>query len=136
MKIEFNINDAELIKFIENQKALDEKRFGEKKTNAQIVQELFTTGAFRRSAARRWAKKHLKEMEAAGKKAPRAAKPAKKAPAPKKVKTAKPKGPLARKVAAAVKAKPPRIRKAKVAAVTAVESAPVDAASPAPVVLD
>jgi hypothetical protein len=122
MKIEFNIQDEDLIKFVENTKAMQERRFGEKKTNAEIVFELFRTGALRRSAARRWVKKQAK------------------AAAPKKAKTpkaAKPKGPLARKQAS--KAKGPKVRKAKSAAapVTAdVHGSPTAAPTPTAAVLD
>jgi hypothetical protein len=120
MKIEFNIKDEDLIKFVENTKAMQERRFGEKRTNAEIVFELFRTGALRRSAARRWVKKQAK------------------AAAPKKAKTpkaAKPKGPLARKQAS--KAKAPKVRKAtKVTTVDGKEPTTVPVATPAPAVLD
>lgn len=107
MKIEFTVKDPDIIRIIERQKKITEDRFGEKKTNSEIAEALFNTGALRRVAARKYAN---------------ANKPKAKKPAPKKVKPAK---------KAAKPSKPKAPKKVKVASQKAGE-APAAPTSPPP----
>lgn len=130
MKIEFTIRDPEITRLIEKQKKITEERFGEKKTNSDIAEDLFLTGAYRRVAARKWAEANLTPAKPKAKKVIKKVKAKK--PAPKKA------APKANKLRAALKRNPkPKAKKVKVVSKTtgkkpaapAAEAPKVDAAS-------
>lgn len=97
MQIAFKIKDPEISKLIEKQKKITEERFGEKKSNSEIAEALFLTGAYRRVAARRWAAANEPSKRKPKAKSAKKAVKAKK-PAPKKVAKAKKPAPKKRTI--------------------------------------